>query len=286
MTEKRVLVCDDDEFVYFTVETYMKKMGYQVLSATSGEEALESLQKHKPAIVFLDIQMPGMDGLELCRRIKSNERLQDIPVVFVSAKDVSGGFDDEIAAGGDYFVSKPFQPNDLAADLYFLAQTDFKPDTATLRRLRVARPLIFERAKREAEKATAAEQPMDVVQVAEVEHLKKTEDPDVRNLRMVVLGLARRLRELERLLEREKVIPRGRLDETMRASLTPAGPAGPASPAAPSAAEPPPVPQSKRPSSATRTPTPPPVSPPSKRPSSPSTPTPPAKSQKKPKESS
>jgi len=227
MTEKKVLVCDDDEFVYFTVETYMKKMGYEVLSSTSGEDALELLKRHKPSVIFLDIQMPGMNGLEVCRRIKSNESLKNIPVAFVSAKDVSEGYEDEIAAGGDYFVAKPFQPNDLAADLYFLAEADFQPDMPTLRKLRVARPLALERAKREAEKPAGAE-PVDALHAAEVEHQKKTEDPDLRNLRMVVLGLARRLRELERLLEREKIIPRGKLDEVMRDSVTPShAPAAP-----------------------------------------------------------
>jgi CheY-like chemotaxis protein len=220
MSEKKVLVCDDDEFVYFTVETYMKKMGYEVFSATEGEKALELLKQHKPAIAFLDIQMPGMDGLELCRRIKSSERLKDIPVVFVSAKDVSTGYNEEVEAGGDYFVSKPFEPTDLAADLYFLAEADFKPDISTLQRLRVAKPLAVERAKREAEKPEAPQQ-IDMVQAAELEHQKRTEDPDLRSVRMVVLGLARRLRELERLLEREKVIPPGKLDEVVRSSVTP-----------------------------------------------------------------
>lgn len=220
MTEKKVLVCDDDEFVYFTVQTYMKKMGYEVFSATEGEKALELLNRHKPAIAFLDIQMPGMDGLELCRRIKSSERLKDMPVVFVSARDVSGGFDEEIDAGGDYFVSKPFEPNDLAADLYFLAEADFQPDIATLQKLRVAKPLALERVKREPEEPKAVQE-IDTVQAAEIEHRKQTEDPDLRNLRMVVLGLARRLRELERLLERENIVSRGRLDEMMRSSLMP-----------------------------------------------------------------
>lgn len=219
MTEKKVLVCDDDEFVYFTVETYMKKMGYEVFSATEGEKALELLNRHKPAIAFLDINMPGMDGLELCRRIKSSERLKDTPVVFVSAKDVSGGYDEEIEAGGDYFVSKPFEPNDLAADLYFLAEANFQPDVSTLQKLRVAKPLVLERMKREQEEPKAVQE-IDTVQAAEIEHRKQTEDPDLRNLRMVVLGLARRMRELERLLEREKIIPQGRLDEAMRSSLT------------------------------------------------------------------
>jgi CheY-like chemotaxis protein len=220
MSAKKVLVCDDDEFVYFTVETYMKKMGYEVLAATEGAKALALAKEHKPSIIFLDIQMPGMDGLEVCRRLKSSERLKDIPVAFVSAKDVSGGLDDEIEAGGDYFVAKPFQPTDLAADLYFLAESDFNPDISTLQRLRIAKPLAIERAKREAEEPKAVQE-INVVQAAEMEHQKKTEDPDVRSLRMVVLGLARRVRELERLLEREQVIPQGRLDEMMRTSLTP-----------------------------------------------------------------
>jgi CheY-like chemotaxis protein len=238
MVEKKVLVCDDDEFVYFTVETYMKKMGYEVFQATNGQQALDLLKKHHPSIAFLDIHMPGMTGHEVCRHIKSSDRLKNTPVVFVSAKDVSGGYDEEIEAGGDYFVSKPFEPTDLAADLYFLADADFQPDISTLQNLRIAKPLALERAKKEAEKPSQV-QAVDTVQAAEMEHQKPTEDPNLRALRMVVLGLARRVRELERLLERENVIPKGKLDEVMRSSLSSSAGVPPAGSAAPSAGEPP-----------------------------------------------
>ncbi len=93
----------------------LENQGHRVQIALSGQEALEKIQTDKPDIVLLDIQMPGMDGYEVCRKIKANPETQDIPVIFLSAlsdtKDIVKGFD----AGGVDYVSKPFKFREVMA---------------------------------------------------------------------------------------------------------------------------------------------------------------------------
>jgi CheY-like chemotaxis protein len=147
MSEKNIVVCDDEEYVYLTVQMIMEKMGYTVYAAKDGEAALELAQKHQPMIMFQDIQMPGIDGFEVCRRIRKNTATAHIPLIFVSAMKFSEVLQTMLEVKADYFVAKPFQPNDLATDLYFLAESNFKPDLPSLARLRIAKSLAFERAK-------------------------------------------------------------------------------------------------------------------------------------------
>lgn len=93
----------------------LENQGHKVQIALSGQEALDKIQSDKPDIVLLDIQMPGMDGYEVCRKIKANPETQDIPVIFLSAlsdtKDIVKGFD----AGGVDYVSKPFKFREVMA---------------------------------------------------------------------------------------------------------------------------------------------------------------------------
>jgi len=89
--------------------------GYEVQIALDGQEALDKIGSHPPDLVLLDIQMPGMDGYEVCRRIKANPATADIPVIFLSAlsetEDIVKGFD----AGGVDYVSKPFKYREVMA---------------------------------------------------------------------------------------------------------------------------------------------------------------------------
>lgn len=93
----------------------LENQGHKVQIALSGQEALDKIKAQKPDIVLLDIQMPGMDGYEVCRQVKANPETEDIPVIFLSAlsdtKDIIKGFD----AGGVDYVSKPFKFREVMA---------------------------------------------------------------------------------------------------------------------------------------------------------------------------
>lgn len=69
--------------------------------------------RETPDVVLLDIMMPGLDGFETCRRLKSDERTRDIPVIFVTAKTSEDCYEEAFAAGGSGFLSKPFEPDEL-----------------------------------------------------------------------------------------------------------------------------------------------------------------------------
>ncbi len=240
--KQKVLVVDDDEFVYLAVSTIFEKIGYQVIAATNGKEALRLADAEVPRCIFLDIQMPGMNGHEVCAGIRSNPKTQPIPVIFVSAKDVSKGFDEEIAAGGDFFVSKPFMPNDLAVDLYFLNEIEFKPKRPDLAKLRVTKALpkhdissvsapIAPPAAPPADmtlaKDAAATSLEDVRSRARDEYKKEGADlGEIKDLRFLMLSTSYRLSALIRILEEKGILREGDVDRTLRSIMQQERPLG------------------------------------------------------------
>jgi two-component system, OmpR family, response regulator ResD len=108
----RVLVVDDDRTVAEVVTRYLEREGYAVESVCDGNEALARADAHLPDLVVLDIMLPGLDGLELCRRLRSRA---PIPVVMLTAR---GSEEDRVLGlelGADDYVSKPFSPRELTA---------------------------------------------------------------------------------------------------------------------------------------------------------------------------
>src|SRR3712207_935534 len=89
--------------------------GYEVLEADSGPAALDALTASNPDLILLDVMMPGMDGFEVCRRLKQDEQTRLIPVVFVTALDDRRARLKGIEAGGDDFLTKPFDQLELSA---------------------------------------------------------------------------------------------------------------------------------------------------------------------------
>jgi DNA-binding response OmpR family regulator len=106
-----VLVVDDEPVVRDVVARYLERDGYETLEAADGEEAKRILEREKPVLVVLDVMLPGLDGLELCRWIRETS---DTPVVLLTAL---GEEDERIAGlqlGADDYVTKPFSPRELA----------------------------------------------------------------------------------------------------------------------------------------------------------------------------
>ncbi len=109
----RVLVVDDDPQVLKLLRVNFELEGYDVLTATNGEEALELVGRDSPDAVVCDVMMPGIDGLEVVRRLRAQPDTAGLPLVVVSAKaqraDVSYGLE----LGADAYVTKPFDPSEL-----------------------------------------------------------------------------------------------------------------------------------------------------------------------------
>ena len=110
MEKKRlVLVVDDHPKVLRFIEIDLKLRGFEVITTTSGEEALELVRSRKPDIMLLDIIMPGIDGLEVLKQLRAFSQL---PVIAVSASP--GERDNAMRLGAGDFVTKPFHPDDMA----------------------------------------------------------------------------------------------------------------------------------------------------------------------------
>ena len=114
MTVRTVLVVEDDEDILSLVAKRLRLDGYEVVEARDGEEALQVAQATKPDIAVLDLGLPGLDGLEVLRRIRADETLGPMIVVLLTARaqeaDVRRGFD----AGADAYIRKPFSPTKLS----------------------------------------------------------------------------------------------------------------------------------------------------------------------------
>jgi two-component system cell cycle response regulator DivK len=112
---KRVLVIDDHEDNRRILRDLLTNAGYEVIEAVTGEEAVTSARAHSPALILMDIQLPGIDGYEATRRIKADPALRAIPIIAVTSYALSGDDRKAYEAGCDAYVSKPFSPRAFLA---------------------------------------------------------------------------------------------------------------------------------------------------------------------------
>jgi sigma-B regulation protein RsbU (phosphoserine phosphatase) len=111
----KILIVDDDSLNIRVLEIPLKSKGHTVLKATSGQEALEQIALCQPDLILLDIQMPRMDGFEVCRRIRENEETQFVPIVMVTALKETEDRIKSIEVGADDFISKPVDYHEVLA---------------------------------------------------------------------------------------------------------------------------------------------------------------------------
>jgi two-component system phosphate regulon response regulator PhoB len=111
--EPVLFVVEDDKHIASLIQLHLRGAGFETFHFTRGDEALDAAFVKPPALFLLDVMLPGLDGLELCRRIREQPELSRIPVIFVSAKfseeDKLAGFD----LGADDYITKPFSPREL-----------------------------------------------------------------------------------------------------------------------------------------------------------------------------
>jgi len=114
MSGELVLVADDDDDILLLVTTRLRRDGYEIVSASSGDRALELARERRPALAVLDIGMPGLDGVSVLEAIRADDSLGGTRVVLLTAKaqesDVRRGYD----SGADAYIKKPFSPAELS----------------------------------------------------------------------------------------------------------------------------------------------------------------------------
>ena len=110
MHEKRILVVDDEPNVIKSLTFVLRKEGYDVSSATDGEDAMAKIQESKPNLMFLDVMMPKKNGYEVCQEVKSNSSLSDVHIIMLTAKGQEADREKGLNAGADEFMTKPFSP--------------------------------------------------------------------------------------------------------------------------------------------------------------------------------
>ena len=110
-----ILIVDDIPANLQVLGAILKSEGYKVRPVPNGTLALQVAEKEKPDLILLDIMMPDMDGYEVCRRIKANPFLSDIPIIFISALNETNDVVKALKSGGDDYVTKPFQAEEVTA---------------------------------------------------------------------------------------------------------------------------------------------------------------------------
>jgi two-component system phosphate regulon response regulator PhoB len=115
MANERVLVVEDEEDISELVQYGLAKEGFRVSGVRSGEEAMRGLRADPPDLVVLDLMLPGLDGLEVCRLMKADARLRAVPVVMLTAKGEEADIVTGLELGADDYVTKPFSPRVLLA---------------------------------------------------------------------------------------------------------------------------------------------------------------------------
>ena len=124
MAHETVLVVDDEEDILELVKYNLEKEGYTVVGVTTGEDALAAARRKMPDVLVLDLMLPGVDGLEVCRRLKADETTRHIPIIMLTAKGSEADIVTGLEMGAADYVTKPFSPRVLTARLKALLRRD------------------------------------------------------------------------------------------------------------------------------------------------------------------
>jgi OmpR family response regulator RpaB len=114
MDKKKILVVDDEPGILKVTSIRLKKLGYNVLTAVGGKEALDTMRRENPDLVLLDLVMPFMNGAEVCEQIKNDKTLKHIPIILFTASGSGAMTAEKIkTVGADDYIVKPFEPEEL-----------------------------------------------------------------------------------------------------------------------------------------------------------------------------
>ena len=115
MTGKKIAVIEDEADILEVIEYNLIREGYQVVSSRDGVESLKLIRREAPNLVILDLMLPGLEGLEVCRKLKADSLTALIPIIMVTAKGEESDIVLGLGVGADDYVTKPFSPKELIA---------------------------------------------------------------------------------------------------------------------------------------------------------------------------
>ena len=114
---KKILIVEDNEKNMYLISFILKKNGYEVIEATSGEQSVELAIKQKPDLILMDIQLTDMDGLEATKRIRGSEADHEIPIIALTSHAMVGDRERALAAGCTGYIEKPIDPETFMAEV-------------------------------------------------------------------------------------------------------------------------------------------------------------------------
>jgi two-component system, sensor histidine kinase and response regulator len=123
-----VLIIDDDPNNFDVIETLLSEQDYQLHYAASGQEAIASLDIFEPDLILLDVMMPGIDGIEVCRQIKAMPKWHAVPIIMVTALNSKSDLAHCLTAGADDFISKPVNAIELRARVHSMLRIKHQYD--------------------------------------------------------------------------------------------------------------------------------------------------------------
>lgn len=115
MAREKVVVIEDEADILEIMEYNLVREGYRVLTSKNGEEGLARVRKELPELVLLDLMLPGIDGIEVCRSLKRDPETRNIPIIMVTAKGEESDVVLGLGVGADDYITKPFSPKELLA---------------------------------------------------------------------------------------------------------------------------------------------------------------------------
>ncbi|MCL4156354.1 UNVERIFIED_CONTAM: hypothetical protein GTU68_065067 [Idotea baltica] len=118
--KKKILIVDDEPNIVMSLEFLMRKKNHEVHIARNGTEALDILTKECPDLILLDIMMPDVDGYEICKHVRSQDKFNNTRIIFLSAKSKQSDIQKGLDMGADMYVTKPFSTRSLMSDVQTL----------------------------------------------------------------------------------------------------------------------------------------------------------------------
>jgi CheY-like chemotaxis protein len=115
--QKLILVIDDEEAIVLLLETILSVYGYRSIACMNPEKAIQTVLEQRPNLIILDIAMPGIDGYEICSKLKSNPETANIPILMLTALALAQDKKHSLECGADAFVFKPFDPQNIIEEI-------------------------------------------------------------------------------------------------------------------------------------------------------------------------
>lgn len=128
MSSKKIVIVEDEPDILEILSYNLKREGFEVITALNGTDGLKTIKQVDPDLALLDLMLPGMDGLEICRELKGHQSTSNIPIIMVTAKGEESDVVLGLGVGADDYIAKPFSPRELIARVKAVIRRGVKRD--------------------------------------------------------------------------------------------------------------------------------------------------------------